>query len=196
MTLDNLSNEDQLEIDYAINENIAKQTSTLNERNYKDINIINPSSTGEIYENESNPFITLKNLSLKNLDKIIIGHLNINYIRHKINLLQPMTEENIDILVISETKIDNSFPENQFSIDGYNLPYRQDRNQDVGGLLVYFRTGIPSRKLITNLPENVEGIFFDMNIRNKKWLLIAGYNPNKEHIGSLCHVGKSLDYLI
>ena len=108
-----------------------------------------------------------------------------------------MTEDNIDILVISETKIDNSFPENQFSIDGYNLPYCLDRNQDGGGLLVYFRSGIPSRKLITNLPENVEGIFFDMNIRNKKWLIIVGYNPNKEHIGSfLCHVGKSLDYLI
>ena len=68
--------------------------------------------------------------------------------------------------------------------------------QDGGGLLVYFRTGIPSRKLKTNLPGNVEGIFFNMNIRNKKWLIIAGYNPNKEHIGSfLCHVGKSLDYL-
>ena len=78
-----------------------------------------------------------------------------------------MTEDNIGILVISETKIGNSFPENQFSIDGYNLPYRLDRNQDGGGILVYFRSGIPSRKLITNLPENVEGIFFDMNIRNK-----------------------------
>ena len=33
-----------------------------------------------------------------------------------------MTEDNIDIFVISETKIDNSFPENQFSIYGYNLP--------------------------------------------------------------------------
>ena len=62
---------------------------------------------------------------------------------------------------------------------------------------VYFRTGIPSRKLITNIPENVEGIFFDMNICNKKWLITAGYNPNKEHIGFfLCHVGKSVDYLI
>ena len=193
MTLDYLSNEDQLDIEYAINENIAEQTSSLNERNYKDINIINTSSTGEIYENESNPFITLKNLRLKNLDKIIIGHININSIRHKINLLQPMTEDNIDILVILETKIDNSFPENHFSIDGYNLPYRLDRNQDRGRLLVYFRTGVPSRKLITNLPENVDGIFVDMNIRNKKWLIIAGYNPRKEHIGSiLCHVGKNM----
>ena len=108
-----------------------------------------------------------------------------------------MTEDNIDILVISEIKIDNSFPENQFSIEGYNLPYRLDINQNGGGLLVYFRIGIPSRILITNLPENVEGIFFNMNIRNKKWHIIAGYNPNKEHIVSfLCHVGKSLDYVI
>ena len=52
--------------------------------------------------------------------------------------------------------------------------------QDERGLLVYFRTGIPSRKLKTNLPGNVEGIFFDMNIRNKKWLIIAAYIPNKE----------------
>ena len=109
-----------------------------------------------------------------------------------------MIEDNIDILVISETKIENSFPVNQFSIDGYNLPYRLDRNQDRGGLLVYFRTGIPSRKLKTNLPGKVEGILFlDMNIRNKKCLVFAGYNPKKEHIGPfLSHVGKSPDYQI
>ena len=36
-----------------------------------------------------------------------------------------------------------------------------------------------------------------MNIRNKKWLLFAGYNPKKEHIGPfLSHVGKSLGYQI
>ena len=111
---------------------------------------------------------------------MFIGHLNVNSVRNKINVLKSMTEDNIDILVISQTKIDNSFPVNQFSIDGYNLPYRLDRNQDGGGLLVYFRTGIPSRKLKTNLPENVEWIFFDTNIRNKKWQIFAGYNPKKE----------------
>ena len=37
-------------------------------------------------------------------------------------MLKAMTGDNIDILVISETKTDNSFPTNQFSIDGYNLP--------------------------------------------------------------------------
>ena len=36
-----------------------------------------------------------------------------------------------------------------------------------------------------------------MNMRNKKWLIFAGYHPKKEHIGPfLSHVGKSLDYHI
>ena len=68
-------------------------------------------------------------------------------------------------LLYLRKKIDNSFPENQFTIEGYDPPYRLDRNQDGGGLLVYFRTGIPNRKIKTNLPENVEGLFFDMKIR-------------------------------
>ena len=163
-----------------------------------DNNIINTSSTGEKCEDNSNPLRNLRNLALKvKLGKIITGHLNVNSVRNKINVLKSMSEDNIDILVISETKIDKSFPVNQFSIDGYNLPYRLDRNQDLGGLLVYFRTGIHRRKLKTNLPEIVEGIFFDMNIRNKKWLIFAGYNPKKEHIDPfLSHVGKSLDYQI
>ena len=47
------------------------------------------------------------------------------------------------------------------------------------------------------LPENIEGAFFDINIRDTKWLIFAGYNPKKEHIGSfLHHVGKSLDHVI
>ena len=175
---------------------IPELTSSQKEIDYNDNNL-NTSSTGEKCEDNSNPLRNLRNLALKNLGKIIIGHLNVNSIRNKINVLKAITEDNIDILVISETKLDKSFPVNQFSIDGYNLPYRLDRNQDGGGLLVYFRTGIPSRKLKTNLPENVEGIFFDMNMRNKKWLIFAGYNPKKEHVGPfLSHVGKSLDYEI
>ena len=178
-----------LENENAINGSIPELTSSQKEIDYNDNNNLNTSSTGEKCEDNSNP--------LRNLGKIIIGHLNVNTIRNKINVLKAMTEDNIYILVISETKIDKSFPVNQFSIDRYNLPYRLDRNQDGGGLLVYFRTGIPCRKLKTNLPQNVKGIFFDMNMRNKKWLIFAGYNPKEEHVSCfLSHVGKSLDYQI
>ena len=93
----------QLENEYANTENITEITSHQNKLYYKDSNIINTSSTDEIVEDTSNPFITLRNLHLKNLEKIIIGHLNVNSVRNKINMLKSMMNENIDILVISET---------------------------------------------------------------------------------------------
>ena len=40
--------------------------------------------------------------------------------------------------MISETKIDESFPLSQFMIDGFSMPYRRDRN----AILVYFRNNI------------------------------------------------------
>ena len=42
-----------------------------------------------------------------------------------------------DILIISETKIDESFPLSQFKIDGFSMPYRHDRNAHGGGILMY-----------------------------------------------------------
>ena len=33
-----------------------------------------------------------------------------------------------DILLITETKLDNTFPVSQFSIDGFSMAYRLDRN--------------------------------------------------------------------
>ena len=42
--------------------------------------------------------------------KIKIAHININSIRNKLDLLSDQVKGNVDILMISETKIDESFP--------------------------------------------------------------------------------------
>ena len=47
--------------------------------------------------------------------------------------------------MISETKIDESFPLLQYMIDGFSMPYRHDRNAHGGGILVYFRNNITSK---------------------------------------------------
>ena len=39
----------------------------------------------------------------------------------------------IDILMISETKIDESFPNGNFIIEGFSTPYRLDRDSKGGG---------------------------------------------------------------
>ena len=50
---------------------------------------------------EDSAYSILKKLRVKNLDKIIVGHININSIRNKINLFADLIQNKIDIIVIS-----------------------------------------------------------------------------------------------
>ena len=59
-----------------------------------------------------------------------------------------MILETIDIMVIAETKIDNTLPTSQFMIEGFMKPFRYDRNQNGGGLLIYVREPVPVKELI------------------------------------------------
>ena len=54
-----------------------------------------------------------------NLKRIILGHLNINSIRNKFNKLVDQIKGNVDITIISETKLDDSFLNGQFKIPRY-----------------------------------------------------------------------------
>ena len=60
----------------------------------------------------------LKNIRVNNLKNVIIGQLNINSLRNKFSSLSELIHGNIDILVITETKLDHTFPEKQFLIPG------------------------------------------------------------------------------
>ena len=85
--------------------------------------------------------------------------------------------------MISETKIDESFPLSQFMIHGFSMAHCRDRNACGGGILVYFRNNITAKLLkLENLPSDIEAIFIEMDIKSKKWLLCCAYNPNKSLI--------------
>ena len=51
-----------------------------------------------------------KELRRKNINRIIFLYLNINGVRNKIYLLAAFIKNNIDICLISETKINKTFP--------------------------------------------------------------------------------------
>ena len=53
-----------------------------------------------------------------------------------------MLTEVLDILMISETKLDDSFPEAQFYIEGFRTPFRLDCNKHCGGILLHVRNNI------------------------------------------------------
>ena len=95
--------------------------------------------------------------------------------------------------MISETKIDDSFPKGQFLIKGFSEPFRLDRNAYGGGLLFYIREDIPAKLiLVEDLPT--ECFFIEINLRKKKWLLCCSYNPHRNNIKNHLEIlGRNLD---
>ena len=135
----------------------------------------------------------LHTLRRKNLNKLILAQLNINSLRNKFDLLMSLIKNNVDILMISETKLDESFPDGQFTVKGYSKPFRLDRNKNGGGIMLYVREDIPAM-LISVEKSPIEAMFIEINLRNRKWLFCCSYNPNKatteRHIEAL---SKSID---
>ena len=96
--------------------------------------------------------------------------------------------------MISETKLDSSFPNGQVQIHGYSETYRLDRNGNGGRILILIREDIPAK--LTDSQMKVEGFFIELNLRRKKWLLCRSYNPKYSQISHhLKEIGKVLDIL-
>ena len=129
--------------------------------------------------------LLLKNLKLKNTNRLIVGQLKINSVVRKLDHLKVLLVNNIDILVLTETKIDSSFPNAQFRIDGFSAPFRLDRNRFGGRVIFSVREDIPCKQLTKHiLPGNIEEIFVEINFRKTKWLLLANivHQDNRQNI--------------
>ena len=66
--------------------------------------------------------VGLQEMKSKCPDKLIMGHININSIRNKFDALSLTVRNNVNILMISETKLDDSFPTAQFLLHGFSAP--------------------------------------------------------------------------
>ena len=99
--------------------------------------------------------------------------------------------------MISETKIDDTFPDSQFSIESFSVPYRLDRTAKRGGILLYIREDIPSKRIKKDtFDESIEGFFIEINLRSKKWLLGSSHNPHRDKITpQLRNISTALDKL-
>ena len=91
-------------------------------------NSLNVSEFFKIFENDVNK---IKMQHLEHFNTLIVGHLNINSIKNKFEMIDE-TITNFDIFLIPESKIDSTFPNIQFKINGYKL-FRRDRNRFGGG---------------------------------------------------------------
>ena len=111
--------------------------------------------------------VELRSLRVKNLNKLIIGHLNINSLRNKFELLTHQIKDNIDILMISETKLGGNFPTSQFFMKGFSSLHRFDPNCNGGGIILYIRKDMLS-KLLSVGGDLTEAFFLKLVYTTKK----------------------------
>ena len=121
--------------------------------------------------------------------------MNINSVRNKFHFRESEASKHLEILLISETKIDESFPSAQFLLDEFSRPYRLDRCANGRGILLYVRDDISSSLLTEyKLQDNIECLFIEFSIRKEKWLFCCSYNPNKNDISKHLHcLSRGLD---
>ena len=114
-------------------------------------------------------------------------------IKEQSDMLSELIKGFVDVFMISETKLDDSFPEGQFFIDDYHTPFRYDRNGNGGGTLLYVHEDIPAKVIHCDFPT-FESFFVKINLHKKRWLINCSYNPHKNNIGSHVNViTKTLD---
>ena len=67
---------------------------------------VNDSAFSDKSQTDENPASVLKSIRVSNLNRLIIGQLNINSLRYKFLDLKLILAESIDILILNETKVD------------------------------------------------------------------------------------------
>ena len=93
--------------------------------------------------------------------------------------MQEVIGNNIDVLLISGTKLDASFPSSEFLLDGFTPPYRLDRTQHGGGIILLIREHIPFKLLNADTSSSgIENLLAEINLRSKKCFISISYNPH------------------
>ena len=88
-----------------------------------------------------------------------------------------MENQPFDILVINETRLDNSIPDSLIHLPGYSLS-RFDRNRNGGGVCAYIRSSINFRRRTSLESDNLELLALEINKPNSKpFLVYCWYRP-------------------
>ena len=102
----------------------------------------------------------LNNLHRRNIGRLILAHINVNSIRYKFDQLVYGVKGKVGVLMITETKLDYSFPTMQFNIERYHT-LGLDRSKYGSGMLLYVRDNIPS-KFIPMKNATIESFFIEL----------------------------------
>ena len=112
----------------------------------------------------------------------LIGYLNIIFLQHKIDSLREISKKSsLEIICVDEAKPDESFPDYQIKIDGYQFPaFRRDRDKRKGGKVVFVKEDLILNGIKEFETNKSETICLELTISNKKWFIMYTYRPLNE----------------
>ena len=126
----------------------------------------------------------LKGLREKHRLNTNIAYLNINSLRYKASdVISILNTKYIDVLCVAETKLDNTFPNEQFQATDFTT-YRKDGPSALsGGLLVYVSSRVSSRRRI-DLEPSCECIVVELVCERKKAFLYFCYRSPRINVNT------------
>ena len=108
----------------------------------------------------------------------LIGYLNINSLRSKIvDVREVFGKLQLDYFVLSEAKLDDSFPTAQFYIENFEIRNWRDRDKNGGELIEFVRKGFITKKIEEYETKVRETIASEFTISKKKWFCLSVYRP-------------------
>ena len=91
------------------------------EDKYSNNSIDNANDSKTTVNKEQDPSLILKEIKAKNVNRIVVAHLNINFTNQKFEALKTRVDNNVDILMISETM--NHSHQNNFKLKAFRLHF-------------------------------------------------------------------------
>ena len=128
----------------------------------------------------------LSNGSPINPENFNVVHYNINSItaHDKLNQLSDVCRLlNISVLIITESKLDETIPNNLITIAGYHEPTRHDRNTNGrygGGVLMYIAENLVFQHKKELQSNHYEHLWVDIRLNNTVFAVNALYRPPNE----------------
>ena len=132
----------------------------------------------------------LSNGSPININNFNIVHFNINSITadNRLDQLSDICNTlNLSVLVITESKLDETIPTNLITIPGYHEPVRRDRcsgGRNGGGVLIYIADYLIFQHKLELQSDYYEHIWVDIKYKSVTFSINALYRPPMETVDS------------
>ena len=128
-----------------------------------------------------------------------IVHYNINSIlandriEHLTDICRTLR---IDVLILSESKVDQTIPNSLITIPGYHEPLRHDRNRHGGGVLMYIAENLAYQQRSELQSNNYEHLWADIRINNQIFAINGLCRPPNEDAESHKHFLETAEIIL